>query len=139
MKKLLLLLLLVLLFLTVPELRAFGAPVIDPVGAGIVRLSEPLVSAVRTPFMEWKARDEARALVKLLQDQEAIGSPLPRPRQFQDFLARRWIVDRGGLDPWGVPYYLRYTDREIQVGSAGPDLEPDTEDDIREGFPRRLR
>lgn len=140
MKKLLLLtLLLVLLVLSVPELRTFAAPVIDPAGEMIVQVSEPMVDRVRRPFLRWKAQDEARALAKLLRDQEAIGGRLPRPPDFQDFLRRRWIVERQGLDPWGVPYYLDYTPTEVVVGSSGPDLEPRTDDDIRVGFPRRLR
>ena len=139
MKKVLLLLLLVLLFLTVPSLRTLASPVIDPVGENIAVLAAPLVNKVRTPFLEWKARDETRAIVNLLRDHEAIGRPLPRPREFHDFLQRRYSVNRDGLDPWAMPYYIKYTDQAVVVGSAGPDLEPDTDDDIQELLPRRLR
>lgn len=139
MKKLLLLLLLILLVLSVPPLRAFAAPVIDPVGEKIVLVTQPLVDRVRKPFFEWKARDEARALVALLRDHEAIGQPLPRPREFQGFIQRRHRSNRSGIDPWGSPYYIEYTDTAVVVASPGADLEPKTEDDIAEGFPRRLR
>lgn len=140
MKKLfLLLLLIVLLVLSVPELRVMAAPVIDPAGEALANVAGPAINRVREPLLRWKAKDEANALAKLLQEQEAIGAPMPRPRDFQTFLRRRWIVSREGLDPWHVPYYLEYTEREVVVGSPGPDLEPRTEDDIRVGFPRRLR
>ena len=138
-KLLLLLLLVILLVLSIPELRESAQPVIDPAGEWLAEVSEPLVLKVTQPFLRWKAQDEARALAKLLQDQEAVGAALPRPREFQLFLRRRWIVSREGLDPWRVPYYLEYTPQEVVVGSAGPDLEPRTGDDIRVGFPRRLR
>lgn len=137
-KLLLLMLLLVLLVLSVPELREFAAPVVDPAGEKLVELSEPLVERVRRPFMRWKAEDEARALANLLRDTEAIGGRLPRPREFQSFLRRRWIVEREGLDPWGQPYQLDYTSDEVVVVSPGPDRQGGTEDDIRVGFPRRL-
>ena len=139
MKNVLLLLLLVLLVLTVPSLRAFASPVIDPVGEKIVIVTQPLVDKVRRPFLEWKARDEARAIVKLLRDQEAIGQPLPQPRRFMEFLQQRHRSNRSGIDPWGTPYYIEYTDTAVVVASPGADLEAKTADDIAEGFPRRLR
>lgn len=139
MKTVLLLLLLILLVLSVPQLRAFAAPVIDPVGEQIVVVSQPLVDRIQKPFFEWKARDEARAIIILLRDHEAIGQPLPRPREFQEFLQRRHRSNRSGTDPWGSPYYIDYRQTEVVVGSAGADLEPKTEDDVTEAFPRRLR
>lgn len=138
MKKVLLLLLLILLILTVPELRSFAAPVIDPVGETLAILVAPVVNKVRDPFFEWKARDEARAIVKLLRDQEAIGQRLPTARDFDDFLRTRHRANREGLDPWGIPYYLKYTQAGAVVGSAGADMEAGTEDDVTEVLPRRL-
>ena len=139
MKNVLLVLLLVLLFLTVPPLRAFAAPVIDPVGEKLAVLIEPVVVKVRTPFLEWRARDETRTIVTLLRDQEAIGQPLPRAREFQDWVQRRHRSNPDGLDPWGLPYYVKYTEAGAVVGSVGPDLLPNTADDITETLPRRLR
>lgn len=138
-KSLLLLLLLFLLIVSVPQLRAFASPVIDPVGEKLAILVAPLVEKVRTPFFEWKAKDEARAIVNLLRDHEAIGQPLPRTREFRDFLQRRYRGNREGLDPWGIPYYIKYTDQGAVVGSVGADLLADTPDDIQEVLPRRLR
>jgi hypothetical protein len=139
MKKVLLLLLLVLLFLSVPTLRSAAAPVIDPIGAGLAVVLEPLIVKVRTPFYEWKAKDETRAIVKLLRDQEALGQRLPTRRDFADWLRRRHRANPTGLDPWGMPYYIKYSSRGAAVGSAGADLEPDTPDDIIEVLPSRLR
>lgn len=140
MKKLLLLsLLLVLLVLSVPTLRDLFSPVIDPVGETLAAIVQPGVEAVRTPFLEWKARDEARAITGLLRDHEALGQRLPRPRDFQEFLQRRYTLNRDGLDPWGMPYYVLYADTAVIVGSPGPDLEANTADDVQEGFPRRLQ
>ena len=138
MKKVLLLLLLILLVLTVPALRSFTAPVIDPVGEKLAILVAPVVNKVRTPFFEWKARDETRAIIKLLRDQEAIGQRLPTARDFDDFLRARHRANREGLDPWGVPYYIKYTSQGAVVGSAGADMEPGTADDVTEVLPRRL-
>ena len=139
MKKVLLLLLLILLFLTVPPLRAVASPVIDPVGEKLAVLFEPLVLRVRTPFLEWKAKDETRAIVGLLRDQEAIGQQLPRTREFHAWLQRRHRANPDGLDPWGLPYYIKYTDQGAVVGSGGADLLANTADDITEILPRRLR
>ncbi|HUF14190.1 MAG TPA: hypothetical protein VMN78_13905 [Longimicrobiales bacterium] len=139
MKKVLLLLLLILLFLTVPPLRSFAAPVIDPVGEKLAILVSPVVDLVRTPFFEWKARDEARAIIKLMRDQEAIGQRLPTARDFDDFLRSRYRANREGLDPWGVPYYVKYTGQRAVVGSAGADMEVGTADDVTEVLPLRLR
>jgi len=139
MKKVLLVLLLVLLFLSVPTLRSFAAPVIDPVGEKLAMLVEPLVVKVRTPFLEWRAKDETRAIVHLLRDQEALGLALPRTREFQDWLQRRYRANPDGLDPWGLPYYVKYTEAGAVVGSGGPDLLPNTADDITDTLPRRLR
>lgn len=138
-KKVLLLLLLILLFLTVPQARAAAAPIIDPIGAALARVLEPVVLKVRTPFFEWKAKDETRAIVGLLRDQEAIGQELPRAREFAAWLQRRHRANPDGLDPWGMPYYIKYSDEGAIVGSAGPDLEPNTADDVTEILPRRLR
>lgn len=137
-KLLLLLLLLVLLVLSVPELREFAAPVVDPAGETLAAAAEPLFERIEQPFLRWKAEDEARALANLLREQEAIGGRLPRPSEFQAFLKRRWIVEREGLDPWGQPYRLVYTPTEVVVVSPGQDLEVGTKDDIEVGFPRRL-
>ena len=140
MKKVLLLSLLVLLLiLTIPPLRSVASPVIDPLGERLAVLIEPIVVKVRTPFLEWKAKDETRTIVNLLRDQEAIGQPLPRTREFPSFLQRRHRANRDGLDPWGMPYYVKYTDQGAVVGSPGPDLEPGTADDVTEVLPRRLR
>ena len=138
-KKLLLLLLIILLVLSVPQLREAASPVIDPVGEKLAQLAEPVVVKVRTPFLEWKARDEARAIITLLRDQEAIGQRLPRTREFPNWLRMRFRVNPEGIDPWGMPYYIKYTNEGAVVGSPGPDLEPDTGDDITEILPRRLR
>ena len=139
MKKVLLLLLLILLVLSVPQLRAFVAPVTDPVGERVAILINPLVRRVQKPFFEWKARDEARAIIILMRDHEAIGQPLPTPRNFKEFLRQRFRANREGLDPWGMPYYIRYDQTGAVVGSPGADMEPNTEDDITEVLPRRLR
>ena len=139
MKKVLLLLLLVLLFLSVPQLRDIASPVIDPLGEGLAVLTEPVVLKIRTPFLEWKAKDETRAIVKLLRDQEAIGQRLPSAREFHDWLQRRHRANPDGLDPWGIPYYVKYTDAGAVVGSAGSDMLVNTADDISEVLPRRLR
>jgi hypothetical protein len=139
MKKVLLVLLVILLFVNVPALRSAAAPVLDPIGAAIAVVLEPIVLKVRTPFLEWKAKDETRSIVAIMRDQEAIGQPLPRTREFQDWLQRRHKANPDGLDPWGLPYYVKYTDQGAVVGSAGADMEPNTADDITEILPRRLR
>jgi hypothetical protein len=57
--------------------------------------------------------------------------PLPSSKEFKAF------VDRGlhkyvnaGTDPWGTPYYLKRDRFNYWVGSAGPDRQVGTEDDI---------
>ena len=98
-----------------------------------------MVVKVETPFKEWRAKDETRAIAALMRDQEALGLGLPKTREFADFLRRRHRSNREGLDPWGIPYYVKYTNEGAVVGSAGADLVVDTPDDITELLPRRLR
>jgi len=138
-KTVLLLLLLLLLVVSVPPLRSAAAPVLDPAGAALAVVLGPVVDKVRTPFLEWKAKDETGAIVGLLRDQEVLGQSLPRAREFRGWLQRRHRANPDGLDPWGIPYYIKYANEGAIVGSAGADLLPDTPDDITDTLPRRFR
>lgn len=52
----------------------------------------------------------------------------PVPRQWRPFLEQELV------DPWGNPYYYTYpakrSDKQYDVFSAGPDRQPETQDDI---------
>jgi hypothetical protein len=90
---------------------------------------EPHVQFALDPIYGWSAKNRVADLEKLLEDQKSMGKPIPSPRDFLQFIQAQ-DPSGGGVDPWGNPYYLVTTRTTFQVGSAGKDGQPQTEDDI---------
>ncbi|MGH7482639.1 MAG: hypothetical protein ACRELV_10835 [Longimicrobiales bacterium] len=114
----------------VPPLRAVAAPVMGPVLTSASETLDPLLSTILDPVFSWSARNEAENLVRWLNEQRFMGTRLPLPTQFPDYVDQNYHSGRGGEDPWGSQYYLQITSDSIRVGSPGPDAIPETYDDV---------
>jgi hypothetical protein len=85
----------------------------------------PHVQFALNPVYSWHARNELRDIERFIERTRV----LPEPRNFPAHLER----ERGhnsSVDPWGNPYYLLRDRQTYRVGSAGPDGEPGTADDL---------
>jgi hypothetical protein len=80
---------------------------------------------------------EMRVIARELRQRGLGFHPLPNPREFARFLDNQRYIPRGALDPWQTPYLLTVTRDSIVVGSAGPDQERGTGDDLRHAVSRR--
>lgn len=122
---------------TVPSLRERVEPRVVPVWDFAYQKVRPLIRKVLDPVLRWSAVKEARSIGRDLRRREMSLQPLPGPREFPRWVAQTQQTGRGGLDPWGSPYYLIVGRDSLFVGSPGPDKERDTEDDVRVGTSRR--
>ncbi len=68
-----------------------------------------------------RARMEIQRLTAEVEEHEARRGEWP-----PDWRA----IGRSGLDPWGSEYLLEFERERPVVYSAGPDGEPDTDDDV---------
>ena len=127
-KLLTILLVLIAAIVMVPALRERALPRLQP---------------VMDPFYEWSARNRVNDIVRLVQEEETLGRPMPEVRRFPQFVDERDFKKGAGTDPWGSPFYLRLTRKTFVVGSAGRDRVANTTDDIvsspqpRRAQPRR--
>jgi hypothetical protein len=92
--------------------------------------ARPQIEFALNPIYSWEAKNRTNALARVLVREKAEGTPLPAPRDFQQFLSTHEGTD-AAMDPWGQPYYLVRDRRMYRVGSSGPDRRPNTTDDIR--------
>lgn len=139
MKKLLLLAVIAAMLISaIPPLRERVAPTMGPaVGSGV----SYVVDGVRTAgtwvidrIFRWSVQKDIASIAEQVREHTATGERLPDPRNFQDFLLRNRMA--GSMDPWGTPYYLLIRADSIVVGSAGPDREVETDDDLLAAAPR---
>ncbi len=91
--------------------------------------ASPHVEFALNPLYEWEAKNRVNSVYRVLERARAEGNPLPRPRDFQDFLTEREGAG-AALDPWGTPYFLVRERKNFRVSSAGADRLPNTADDI---------
>ncbi|WP_420128562.1 hypothetical protein [Longimicrobium sp.] len=91
--------------------------------------ARPQIEYVLNPVYRWEAKNRVHAIQRVLERERSQGAGIPRPREFNRFLASREGA-QAALDPWDQPYYLSTTRRTFRVGSAGPDRVPRTADDI---------
>ncbi len=133
----------VLLFLfaaasaTVPALRERVEPRVVPVWDSGLRRLDPVIEWAMVPVHRWAAEHEAQAIARMIRSRAERSGNLPLPSEFPDYLRRNWRGGKQGRDPWGNWYYLVVSRDSITVGSAGPDGERNTEDDIRASVGRR--
>ena len=91
--------------------------------------ARPQIEYVLNPVYRWEAKNRVHAIQRVLERERSQGSTLPRPREFNEFLAAREGAG-AAVDPWNEPYYLVTTRRTFRVGSSGPDRVRNTTDDI---------
>lgn len=91
--------------------------------------ASPHVEFALNPLYEWEAKNRVNTLYRVLVRARAEGNPLPRPRDFADFVTEREGAG-AALDPWGTPYFLVRERKNFRVSSAGPDRLHNTTDDI---------
>lgn len=91
--------------------------------------ARPEIEFALNPIYTWEAKNRANAISRVLERARAEGTQLPRPRDFQKFLADKEGAE-AALDPWGQPYFLHRDHRTFRVSSAGPDRRRNTTDDI---------
>lgn len=140
MRKLLLVLLAVTVVTSaVPPLRARVAPAVSPVLGPPATYVWDQVRALGTwtvdSIYRWSVKRDVSAITEQLRDHLATGEALPNPSNFSDFLLRNRMA--GAIDPWGEPYYLEVGSDSLFVGSAGPDGERGTDDDLIASMSRR--
>jgi hypothetical protein len=81
------------------------------------------------PIYRWEARNRVNEIYRVLERERAQGSTLPRPQDFNQFLSSRDGA-AAAVDPWKEPFFLVASRRTYYVGSAGPDRQRGTMDDI---------
>jgi hypothetical protein len=91
--------------------------------------ARPQIEYVLSPVYRWEAKNRVHAIQRVLERERSQGGNLPRPKDFNQFLAAREGAE-AAVDPWNEPYFLITTRRTFQVGSSGPDRLRNTTDDI---------
>lgn len=130
MKRLILgLLLLVLAALLVPPLRERMQPQLD-VGRHWLgeRLEGPLSPAI-TWYRRAKTRSQLDKTLTELVTRRNMGFQLPEQHELPELLIQREISP-DGLDAWGGQFLLQQRRDTLDIVSAGPDREYETEDDM---------
>lgn len=117
--------------LTVPELRAWARPHLEPAFGDVMDWWAERLHPVVDPALRWSATNELRTVLRSLQETSQMGQPLPDPPRFHVYVMQKHLSGRGGNDPWGTPYYLVVTQDSLIGGSAGPDRKRGTADDVR--------
>ncbi|HEX7089840.1 MAG TPA: hypothetical protein VF192_06870 [Longimicrobiales bacterium] len=123
--------------MTVPALRAWARPHLEPAFGDVMDWWGAHLRPLVDPALRWSARNELRSVVRSLKEASQIGQPLPNPSEFRAYVTQRHLSGRGGNDPWGTPYYLVVTEDSLIGGSAGPDRERGTADDVLVSIGRR--
>ncbi len=92
---------------------------------------KPLLDSVKVV----RAQMELRSINTVLTV-DALSGRRIEPGDFQEYLRRDLRVPDGqderdtSLDPWGMPYQIRYEPTRIVIISAGPDAKVGTSDDL---------
>lgn len=121
-------LILILVVLTVPSLRQRAQPHIEEGRLWLGARLEGPMTPVLTPYRRLKTQSSIdEATVRLIRDRN-IGSPPPAAPEFREYLLRHQLEP---LDGWGAPLVLEQRSDSLTIISPGPDMEYDTDDDIR--------
>lgn len=93
---------------------------------------QPYAQPALDPVYEWSTKSRLQEIARMIQTDRAAGRPTPTPKEFPEFMERRYPGEGGAEDPWGVPYYLKKERAGLAVGSAGRDGVRGTADDLLE-------
>lgn len=122
---------LVLSFVTwvVPDLRERAA---EPMARGLDRawthLEGPL-APVLDPYRTIQTNARLGQITTELVGHRNRGRPAPDDTELHRFLQQRDLGD-AFFDGWGQPVMLELLEDSVRVRSSGPDLTPETEDDL---------
>ena len=120
---------------------AFG---IEPIRAKITpplvplfEMMGPVGDKLSNPAKRMAARNEAGMILRKISEEYQLKRTLPSPLGFQTWIKLnvRAGIKAAGLDPWGLPYYFIRENRQITVGSNGPDKTRGSDDDVRVSVP----
>lgn len=112
---------------TIPALRERAEPRIDASREWLGEKLEGPLSPILTPYRTLKTESNmAEAARHLIRDRNR-GRPAPAGAAFSDYLSRNQLDP---LDAWGAPLSLRQEPDSVAIVSSGPDLVPETEDDL---------
>lgn len=118
---------------------AFGIPAvrarITPPLAPLLDRLGPVGRKLSDPAKKIAARNEAGFLLRKLAADYQQNKALPDPLRFRVWMKQNTHGGKGGLDPWGHPYYMVRAHKKLGVGSQGPDRKRNTADDIRVTVP----
>lgn len=90
----------------------------------------PKVQPAFNPLYEWNAKNEVNEIRDMVKRADARGSTVPTDARFSDFVNSEAMQQNASTDPWGTPFYIIINGNTFQVGSAGKDLQPGSDDDI---------
>jgi hypothetical protein len=90
----------------------------------------PKLQPALNPVYEWSAENRVNELRGVVKRADAIGRNVPTGDAFAQFVDSEDMQENASIDPWGTPYYIAVSGVTFQVGSAGKDRTPGTEDDI---------
>lgn len=90
----------------------------------------PKVQPVFNPIYEWSARTRVNEIRDIVKRADATGRPVPTGDQFDAFIDSEDSQENASLDPWGNGYYIVISGNTFQIGSAGKDGTPGSDDDI---------
>jgi hypothetical protein len=90
----------------------------------------PKLQPALNPVYEWNARTRVNDIRDVVKRADATGRNIPTGTAFAQFVDSEDMQEDASLDPWGTPYYILLDRATFQVGSAGKDMQPGTEDDI---------
>lgn len=91
----------------------------------------PKVQPAFNPLYEWSARTRVDEISDVVKRADSLGRSVPADGvAFAAFVDSEDMQQDASKDPWGTPYYIVFNGQSFQVGSAGKDLQPGTDDDI---------
>jgi Type II secretion system (T2SS), protein G len=91
----------------------------------------PKVQPAFNPLYEWSARTRVNEISDVVKRADSLGRSVPAGGPaFAAFVDTEDMQQNASEDPWGTPYYIVFNGQSFQVGSAGKDRDPGTDDDI---------
>ena len=90
----------------------------------------PKIQPAFDPIYEWNARTRVNEIRDVVKRADATGRPVPTGAEFDHFVDVEDSQENASVDPWGTDYYIIVSATSFQVGSAGKDRQPGTDDDI---------
>lgn len=92
---------------------------------------EPYLQVLLDPLYRWQTEGRLDEISRTLEAEVASGRRVPTTSDALVALLEQPTVGRpGSRDAWGRPFFVRRQGVSVRVGSAGPDREVGSADDI---------